>query len=148
MEESDVTPATYKKRLEQAGLKATHQRLITLRALEEYDGHPTAEMLYNLLKVEHPTISLGTVYRTLEIFNAHGLARKASNPDGRLLFDGCTDTHHHLYSRSERTLTDFHDPQLNDLIREALANHPIARKFQIDDFQLQVIGEFIQNENV
>lgn len=148
MEERNANPAEYKKKLEAAGLKATHQRIITLRALEDFDGHPTAEMLYNLLKEEHPTISLGTVYRTLEIFSAHGLARKASNPDGRLLFDGCTATHHHLYNKHDRTLTDFHDSELDDVIRQALAEHPIAKRFQIDDFQLQVIGEFIEEKNV
>jgi len=61
--------------LSSAGLKATVQRLIILDALSDNYNHPTAENIYKKIKKEYPSISLSTVYNTLEIFRKHGLVR-------------------------------------------------------------------------
>lgn len=43
----------------------SHQREIILECLRSQKSHPTAEMIYQMLKPEHPKLSLGTVYRNL-----------------------------------------------------------------------------------
>ena len=43
----------------------SHQREIILRCLRGQKTHPTADMIYQQLKPDHPKLSLGTVYRNL-----------------------------------------------------------------------------------
>jgi Fe2+ or Zn2+ uptake regulation protein len=52
--------------LRQKGLKVTPQRLAILKLLYK-GGHYTGEQIYEVLKKEEPSISLSTVYNTLEI---------------------------------------------------------------------------------
>jgi len=79
------------------GLKVTPQRLSIFRALEHLDGrHPSADMVYELVVAELPTISRKTVYQTL-----HDLAdlRELQQLDlgtGSYRFDAELEPHHHL----------------------------------------------------
>ena len=47
--------------------KKSRKREAMLAALRATTEHPTAEMLYNTLKPEYPELSLGTVYRNLDL---------------------------------------------------------------------------------
>lgn len=76
------------ERLRQAGLKATGPRVILLTALEQNRSHPTAELLYESLQVDHPSLSLSTVYQTLDAFIRTGLCRRVSEAGNRLRVDG------------------------------------------------------------
>lgn len=50
--------------LKSAGLKATPQRLCVLKSLSSHT-HPTIDELYAIVRKEHPSISLATVYKNL-----------------------------------------------------------------------------------
>lgn len=63
------------QRLRSEGFKVTPQRLAIYDALLKYDLHPTAECIYRNIHEEYPTISLATVYKTMEIFAKVGLVR-------------------------------------------------------------------------
>src|SRR5438445_12454085 len=65
-------------RLHRAGLKATGARMVILSALEQDHGHPTAEQLYETLRQEHPSLSLSTIYQTLDVFIRTALCRRIS----------------------------------------------------------------------
>jgi Fe2+ or Zn2+ uptake regulation protein len=82
-------------RLRTAGLKVTGPRLAILGALEKNRDHPSVEGLHRGLLATHPSLSLSTVYVTLEAFVEAGLARKAPEVDGRLRVDGATHPHDH-----------------------------------------------------
>jgi len=71
-------------RLHRAGLKATGPRMVILSALEQDHAHPTAEQLYETLRQDHPSLSLSTVYQTLDVFIRTGLCRRVSGPGDRL----------------------------------------------------------------
>lgn len=47
-------------------------------AVVTHPVHPTAEYVYEYLKPQHPSLSLGTVYRNLGILAEQGLVRKLS----------------------------------------------------------------------
>ncbi|RMG23336.1 MAG: transcriptional repressor [Armatimonadetes bacterium] len=51
--------------LKQAGHRLTPQRLAICRALIESENHPTAAEIFERLRPAYPTMSLGTVYKTL-----------------------------------------------------------------------------------
>ncbi len=59
-------------RLRESGHRLTPQRLAIFRALAESKEHPSAQMLYDALKEDHPMISLATVYSTLELLKEMG----------------------------------------------------------------------------
>ena len=58
--------------------------------------HPTADMVYLHVKETFPNISLGTVYRNLNLLADMGEIIKIPTPDGADRFDGCTKPHYHF----------------------------------------------------
>lgn len=58
--------------------------------------HPTAEELFRQVKPRTDSLSLATVYATLEKFCSVGLARKMPTPQGCCRYDADTSEHAHL----------------------------------------------------
>ena len=86
-------------RLRGAGLKATGPRVAILDAIERNRNHPSAEEIYQELAGSHPTLSLSTVYGTLNAFARAGLVRKLSEVDGRFRVEGTRKPHDHAFCR-------------------------------------------------
>ena len=61
--------------------------------------HPTAEMVYTVVKEENPKISLATVYRNLNLLVDAGEARRITTGDGTDHFDGDISPHSHYHCR-------------------------------------------------
>jgi len=78
------------------GLKVTHQRVEVFKAVGESSGHPSVEEVYAIVAPRVPTISLDTVYRTLETFGELGIVKRFMSSDGRYRFDNNIDQHQHL----------------------------------------------------
>ncbi len=53
-------------KLKSLGLKITPQRLAIMKLLDGNKNHPSAEDIYSTLKPDFPSLSLATVYNTLE----------------------------------------------------------------------------------
>jgi Fe2+ or Zn2+ uptake regulation protein len=87
-------------------LKATGPRLAILAALEQDRRHPSAEQIHAGLASSHPSLSLSTVYSTLEAFVRAGLVSKVNASDGRLRVDGTQGDHDHAVCRSCGTIFD------------------------------------------
>lgn len=58
--------------------------------------HPTAQMVYDALRLESPRLSLGTVYRNLNQLADAGQLKKIPLPDGGCRFDGTLSNHSHI----------------------------------------------------
>jgi Fur family peroxide stress response transcriptional regulator len=83
--------------IQKSGLRVTPQRLAVYRALVNTDSHPTAQMLYETLRPEHPTLSLATVYNTLEALVAAGLVHSlGAAGDEAVHYDADTSPHVNL----------------------------------------------------
>ena len=87
-------------RIRSAGAKATGPRVAILAALLAARSHPTAEQLHESLRAAHPSLSLSTVYKTLETFLAAGLCRRVPGDGARLRVDGTPDDHDHAVCRA------------------------------------------------
>jgi Fur family ferric uptake transcriptional regulator len=74
----------------------TKQREVVLEELRKLKTHPTATELHDIVRRRLPRISLGTVYRNLEILAGDGLIRKLDHGGGRARFDGDLDRHQHV----------------------------------------------------
>lgn len=77
-------------------MRYSHQRERIYRVVSESDLHPTANMVYDQLKVEMPHLSLGTVYRNLNQLAAAGRLKKIPLADGSCRFDKTTASHSHI----------------------------------------------------
>ena len=77
-------------------VKHSHQReLIKNNLINRFD-HPTADMVYQSIRQELPTISMGTVYRNLRFLVEQGDAASLKLGDGREHFDGHVRPHYHF----------------------------------------------------
>lgn len=78
------------------GLKLTPQRLAVLDYLEGNTGHPSAEDIYRVLQKKFPTMSLATVYNTLDTLRLKGRILELSIDPQKKRFDPNTKPHNHL----------------------------------------------------
>lgn len=79
-----------------AGLKVTRQRLAIYEMLATSAAHPTADEVYAAVQHRMPHVSLGTVYKILDLFHLHGLVRKVPTDGPAARYDARLDAHHHL----------------------------------------------------
>lgn len=112
----------FSERCRSLGLNLTHQRLAILKALHTISGHPSAEILYNKLKKDIPTLSLATVYKALELFKELGEITEV-NVLRTARFDSNLMPHHHLICIECNRIEDIIDTSLDDLTREKAANY-------------------------
>lgn len=77
-------------------IKYSRQRESIKKYLASTKEHPTADTVYTHVKKDFPNISLGTVYRNLNLLTELGEALKISTPDGGDRFDGVTTPHCHF----------------------------------------------------
>lgn len=103
------TPAELSEIFRAAGRKVTPQRQSIFRALEGNDGHPSAEMVYDTVRQEMETISLKTVYQTLNDLAELGEIAALDLGTGTVRFDPDVERpHHHLVCRSCGEVHDVH----------------------------------------
>jgi len=76
--------------------RMTNQRQAILEEVQKVNTHPTADEVYGMVRRRLPRISLGTVYRNLEILSTSGLIQKIGPPSNQMQFDGKTDNHYHI----------------------------------------------------
>lgn len=74
----------------------TRQRQTVLEELKKLTSHPTAAELYEIARRRLPKLSLGTVYRNLELLAADGTIRKLEISGTESRFDGNPDQHYHV----------------------------------------------------
>jgi Fur family ferric uptake transcriptional regulator len=81
-------------------LRKTKQREVILEVLNKMSSHPTADEVYDRVRKRLPNISLGTVYRNLDVLSEYGLIRKLDLAGTQKRFDG--DTHEHYHFRCKK----------------------------------------------
>lgn len=91
-----------------ATLKYSRQREAIKEYLTSTTEHPTADTVYLHVKEEFPNISLGTVYRNLNLLADIGEAIKITTPEGGDRFDGNTDPHYHVVCTACGKVDDLH----------------------------------------
>ena len=109
-------------------MRYSHQRERIFRAVSERCDHPTANMVYEQLKLEMPRLSLGTVYRNLNQLADDGSLLRLPFPVER--FDANTAPHPHFRCRKCGRVYDLevlgYDPSLDKIV-EKKSGHRIER---------------------
>ena len=95
----------------QTRYRLTKQRAAILRALE--DGlHLTAETIHERVRANLPGVSLGTIYRTLDILRGIGLVQMFSHAGGAARYEAALDKHHHLVCETCGTILNVQAPDV------------------------------------
>jgi Fur family ferric uptake transcriptional regulator len=76
--------------------RTTHQRTVILEEIRKVNTHPTADEVYEMVRKRLPRISLGTVYRNLEMLSTCGLIQKIGPGSTQMRFDGNPCNHYHI----------------------------------------------------
>ena len=93
----------------QRGRKVTAQRQCIFRVLQGNAAHPTADTVYAAARREMETISLKTVYQTLNELAALGEVAALDLGTGTTRFDPNVEVaHHHLVCRRCGKVRDLH----------------------------------------
>lgn len=95
------------------------QRQIIYDAIKNNPVHPSADTIYNMLKEEYPELSLGTVYRNLNVLTDMGLIIKISSGLDSEHYDGNIDEHYHLICTRCNKMFDVDIPYQHDIVSKA-----------------------------
>jgi Fur family transcriptional regulator, peroxide stress response regulator len=92
----------------ETGLKLTPQRLAILHYLDGNTEHPSAEDIYKTVSKKYPTMSLATVYNTLEALRQRGHLRELTIDPSKKRFDPNPKPHYHLICVRCKNTVDIH----------------------------------------
>ncbi|MEM1484741.1 transcriptional repressor [Oscillospiraceae bacterium PP1C4] len=114
----------------------SRQRELIYQTVMQNAIHPNADTVYALVRAQDPNISLGTVYRNLNLLCEQGQLRKISVPNTSDCFDGRCDEHHHLICTRCGKVFDI---SLGDLfvLDEQIKN---SSEFTVTGYQLLIEG--------
>ncbi len=100
-------------------LRVTKQRQVLLDELSKVRTHPTADELYQMVRKRLPRISLGTVYRNLELMAENGMIQKLEVGGTQKRFDGNAAPHYHIRCQKCGRVDDLSLPLAHDVERQA-----------------------------
>ena len=81
--------------------------------------HPTAQEIYNMTREKDPTISMGTVYRNLNLLAEQGKILRIKVPGGADRYDGTIAPHNHAVCTRCGMVMDY-DYSFDDLNKALL----------------------------
>jgi Fur family peroxide stress response transcriptional regulator len=100
-------------KLREREYRLTPQRLAVLKILAVSDGHPSAERIHEQVKIDFPTTSLATVYKTVSLVKELGEVLELGFSDDSNRYDGNKPyAHPHLICTQCKKIID---PDLSSL---------------------------------
>jgi Fur family peroxide stress response transcriptional regulator len=124
-------------KLRQREFRITPQRIAILKAFLQRQDHPGVEQVYEEVKVNFPTTSLATVYKTVNLLKEVGEILEISFADGGNRYDGNRPyPHPHLICTQCNKITD---PEVSQLDRMA-AEVAKTTGYRIDSHQVEFFG--------
>jgi Fur family peroxide stress response transcriptional regulator len=85
------------KKLKDAGLKITPQRVAIMEFLDGNKSHPSISCIYENLKLTYPSISVSTVYNTVETLVKNNYLTELPIAKGKSFYDPDISGHDHAY---------------------------------------------------
>jgi Fur family peroxide stress response transcriptional regulator len=130
----------FREKCRKRGISITPQRVAVYSILTEARDHPSAENIYNKVKVLFPDISVDTVYRTLSTFSEMGLVDEVEGYGQAKRYDPVLKQHHHFRCKKCNKIIDFEDEGLNKLRLPAV----ISTKYVVSS--VKVVAEGLCDE--
>ncbi|GFI60968.1 peroxide operon regulator [Clostridiales bacterium] len=121
------------------GLKVTPQRIAILNTLMNTKSHPTAEAIFKSLEPTNPTMSLATVYKTLDSFTSAGIIQQLTIDGDSLHYDFETDFHPHLICMKCNKVCDV-NVDISDEFKTIIDKISSDTNFKVSNEQLFFYG--------
>jgi Fe2+ or Zn2+ uptake regulation protein len=128
----DILDIELTEALRERGQRVTLPRLMVHRYVRRAPRHVTADDVRH----ELPSLSFGTVYSTLELFEELGLVQRVGTLEGAAVYDSRTEPHHHALCRRCGRLVDFDATRVSERVRQAAAD----TGFRVERAEVQVVG--------
>lgn len=112
------------ERIIMATLKYSRQREAIKEYLMNTKDHPTADTVYMHIREQYPNISLGTVYRNLNLLASQGEIIKINCNDGSIRFDGNSGPHYHFVCNRCNKVMDLEMEPIDHINKIANAGFP------------------------
>ncbi len=116
--------------------RMTKQRKAILRVLKNTESHPTADWIYEQVKKEIPNISLGTVYRNLNVLSELGKIQILDYGSTYSRYDGNPKNHYHFRCEKCGRVYDINVDLFDDINK--IVNEKTA--FQVSEHRLEFTG--------
>ena len=119
------------------GLKMTGQRRVVARVLSGAGDHPDVEEVYRRASALDKHISIATVYRTVRLFEEHGILERRDFGGGRARYEPSEDgPHYHLIDVETGKVIEFLDPE-HERLMQAIASR---LGFEVVSLRLELFG--------
>ena len=99
--------------LKEKDIQITPQRLAIFEQLRSSKDHPSAEMVFNELKDDFPSLTLVTVYNTLQKLELSGLCMKVNPLHSSARYDGNIEEHYHAICFNCQKVVDVFDASVS-----------------------------------
>lgn len=93
----------------------TRQRRIILEELAKVKTHPRADALFHMVRKRLPAISMGTVYRNLNLLKEEGKVLELTCGKYSSHYDADIRNHYHFFCTNCKQIFDLDEPLLADL---------------------------------
>ncbi|KAB3532902.1 transcriptional repressor [Alkaliphilus pronyensis] len=110
--------------------KITPQRLAVYHVLRNNKDHPNAEAIFKMLEPNYPTISLATVYKSLELFAELGLIQAINLGENSFRYDPNPKVHPHVICSKCNKVEDLPEEYFDDLkaVVAKLVNYKVTKQ--------------------
>ncbi|MDF1555366.1 MAG: Fur family transcriptional regulator [Deferrisomatales bacterium] len=124
--------------LKERRLRATRQRDLILAAFLDHGSHASVDELYQVVRSRDPSVGHATVYRSMSLFVAAGIAGERRFHEGVSRYEPAlhVDHHDHLVCEACGVIEEFEDPTIERLQEEAAA----TRGFRVHYHRLELYG--------
>ncbi len=126
-----------RRNLKNEGWHSTAQRQLVMEVLREAGGHIDAKELYRRASSKNPSISMATVYRTLNLFKNSGIVDERHIGEMQCLYELKKEgEHQHLICKGCGNIFDVESPLLKKLLEEIQTRSG----FQVTRIELNLEG--------
>lgn len=116
--------------LRRGGYKATPQRIEICRSVLGCREHPSAQKIYGKVKKAYPTVSLATIYKTLDILKELGMLQELSIPQGQARLDPNMNLHINLICLQCGKIIDSDSESLQEDLKRVAAEAKFSTALQ------------------
>src|SRR5690606_29623806 len=103
------------QRCVEAGLKMTGPRKTIIKVLEDASDHPSVETVYERARAIDASISIATVYRTLNMLDEMDIVTRREFNESFSRYDTNMEHHHHLVDLESGEVIEFQNEALEAL---------------------------------
>lgn len=115
------------------------QRRVILEELSHLRTHPTATELFDIVRARMPRISLGTVYRNLDLLVQQGTVRRLDQGGGQTRYDADLHPHYHLRCVACDGISDVHTS--GDVLDESVLEQVVELDMELVlGLRLEIVG--------